>query len=153
MQKNNSWNLKDIYENKEKLEKDKEELLNMLDKIYMCKGRLTKKKENMLQTFKLYEKALEKLEKIYAYAILNYHIEMKNNEKIKMFKEAEKLDSFFEEKTSFIEPEILSGNEETIRAYLKEEGLEKYKIKIEKILQDKEHTLMEKEEKLFANYQ
>ena len=60
MKENRKWNFKDIYENEEKFKEDEEELKSILEEVSKYKGKVTTKKENLLQIFKLYEKALEK---------------------------------------------------------------------------------------------
>ena len=154
MEEQNKWNYKDIYIDKSMFDEDKEKLKDILEEIYKYKGKVTSKKENLLKIYELYSKALGKLERLYAYRMLQYHTDMKNDKKIKNFKDVEKLDSIFEKKTSFIEPEILSENEETIKIYFKEEKkLKKYQRTIQNILKEKEHTLTKKEEEIIANYQ
>ena len=68
-----------------------------------------------------YEEILKKFEKVYAYGMLTYHLDMSNQDGIKIFKEVENLGTEFNVATSFIIPEITYANEDRIKEYIKEE--------------------------------
>ena len=53
-------------------------------------------------------------------------------------------------RTAFIQPQILSLSEETLRAAMEKEDLAPYRFTMEKLLRQKPHTLSEKEEALLA---
>jgi len=74
--------------------------------------------QNLYECYKLNEQALQKYEKIYAYAMLKYHLDMSNQESIKLFKDAENIGTLFNTKTSFISPEITYADEEKIKKYI-----------------------------------
>ena len=58
--------------------------------------------------------SVELLEKLYAYGMLNYHLDMSNQENIKLFKEVEALEAEFGTVTSFITPELIYTDTEVI---------------------------------------
>ena len=49
------WNLKDIYESEEDLEKAKSKIYNLLNKIEQYKGILAKDANNIYECYKIYE--------------------------------------------------------------------------------------------------
>ena len=147
-----NWNLKDIFENKEEYEKTKKELLENLDKIKSYKGKICDSSDNLYNLYSLDEKALEQFEKIYSYGMLKYHLNMADQEGIKLFKEVESLGTIFNTKTSYITPEITYGDEEKIKEFIKEERFKGYRRDILDILEEKKHTLSKEEENLLANY-
>ena len=55
-------------------------------------------------------------------------------------------------RTAFVQPQILSLSEETLRAAMEEEELAPYSYLMEKLLRQKPHTLSEKEEALLARF-
>ena len=55
-------------------------------------------------------------------------------------------------RTAFIQPQILSLSEETLRAAMEKEDLAPYRFTMEKLLRQKPHTLSEKEEALLARF-
>ena len=148
-----SWNLKDLYNNQKEFYDEMSNVKENLKQIETYKGILCDSTDNLYKCYKIYEETLMKFEKIYAYGLLNYHLNMADQEKIKLFKEVENLNSEFSTKTAYITPEITFTDENIVSNYLKEDNrLEPYKIDIQKILEKKKHTLSKEEENLLANY-
>lgn len=152
MEEKNSWNLQDIFENEEQFKKEKDEIIKKLEEIAKYQGILCDTSDNLFNCYKLYEQALEKFEKVYAYGMLTYHLDMSNQEGIKIFKEVENLGTEFSVKTSFITPEITYADENTIRKYISEERFKGYKRDINDILEKKKHVLSKEEENILANF-
>lgn len=146
------WNLTDIFKSLEEYENTKKELLINLDRIESFRGKLCDTAENLYNCYKFYEDASKQYEKIYAYAMLNYHLDMSNQDSIKLFKDAESLGTIFSTKTSYISPEITYSDENKIREYINKEEFEHYKRDILDILELKSHTLSKESEDLLANY-
>ena len=126
MKEKYNWNLQDIFENEEQFKKEKGEIADILEKIKTYQGILCNTSENLYNCYKLYEQALEKFEKIYAYGMLKYHLDMSNQEGIKIFKEVEGIGTEFSVATSFMTPEITYADENTIKEYIKEERFNSY---------------------------
>lgn len=148
-----NWNLTDIFKNNEEYENMKKSLLKNLDRIEKYKGKLCENANNLYCCYKLEEQALQEYERIYAYAMLKYHVDMSNQESIKLFKEAENLGTMFETKTSFISPELTYADEEKIKQYIKENReLKPYKRDIIDTLELKKHTLSQEAEDILAKY-
>ena len=148
-----SWNLADIFANKSEFDETKNKLNKLLTDIQEYKDSICKSAENLYNCYNKYEKALELLEKLYAYGMLNYHLNMSNQENIKLFKEVEALEAEFGTVTSFITPELIYTDTEVIEKYLKEEPkLSKYARIIKDTLKEKEHILSKSEEELLSNY-
>ena len=152
MEEKNSWNLQDIFEHEEQFKKEKDEIIKKLEEIAKYQGILCDTSDNLFNCYKLYEQALEKFEKVYAYGMLTYHLDMSNQEGIKIFKEVENLGTEFSVKTSFITPEITYADENTIRKYISEERFKGYKRDINDILEKKKHVLSKEEENILANF-
>lgn len=148
------WNLKEIFENREEFDKTKKELEKDLEGISSYQGKLCSSSDNLYNCYNLYEKALEKYEKLYGYGMLYYNLDMSNQEGIKLYKEVEALGTEFSTKTSFMTPEITYSEEGLVEKYLSEDRrLDRYKREILDILKEKEHILSKEEENLLANYQ
>lgn len=152
MEEKNSWNLQDIFENEEQFKKEKDEIIKKLEEIAKYQGILCDTSDNLFNCYKLYEQALGKFEKVYAYGMLTYHLDMSNQEGIKIFKEVENLGTEFSVKTSFITPEITYADENAIRKYISEERFKGYKRDINDILEKKKHVLSKEEENILANF-
>ncbi len=106
MQENYNWNLQDIFESEEQFNTEKDKLKKILEEIKAYKGKICDTSDNLYNCYNLLEQALEKYEKIYSYGMLKYHLDMSNQEGIKLFKEVEILGTDFSVATSFITPEI-----------------------------------------------
>ena len=131
MEEKYKWNLEDILKNMNEFEETKKSMEEDLNKIEEFKGFLCKSSDNLYKAYSIYEKALEKLEKLYAYGMLKYNLDMSNQEAIKLYKQVESLETLFSTKTSFITPEITYEDVNKIK------GL---------------HTLSKEGEELLANY-
>ena len=101
-------------------EKEIEKLNKMLNEIKTYQGKLFNSSENIYQCYRNYEKALEYYEKIYAYGMLKFHLDMANSENIKLFKRCEGIGTEFEMTTSFITPEITDIDTDLLLKYLDE---------------------------------
>ena len=148
-----SWDLTDLFKDKEDFYEEMKNVKDKLKQIKSYKGILCNSSENLYQCYHLYETALMKIEQVYAYGMLNYHLNMADQEGIKLFKEAENLNAEFSTATAYITPEITFTDENMINKYLKEDSrLEPYKRDIQNILKKKKHILSKEEENLLANY-
>ena len=148
-----NWNLKEIFKNKEEFNIMKKGLEEDLENISKYQGILCENSNNLYYCYKLFEKALEKYEKLYDYGMLYYNLDMSNQEGIKLYKEVEAIGTNFSTKTAFMTPEITYADSKEIEKYLKEDKrLEPYKRDILDILEKKEYILSKEEENILANY-
>ena len=148
-----NWNLKDLFENVEEFNKEKQEIQNILKEIKTYQGKLCDTSDNLYDCYRLYEQALEKYEKVYSYGMLTYHLDMSNQKGIKLYKDVESLGTEFSVSTSFITPEITYADEVKVQNYLKnDKRLNKYSRDIKDILEKKKHVLSKEAENLLANY-
>ncbi len=152
MEEKYNWNLQDIFGNEELFKKEKGEIADILEKIKKYQGTLCNTSDNLYNCYKLYEQVLEKFEKVYAYGMLKYHLDMSNQEGIKIFKEVEGIGTEFSVATSFMTPEITYADENTIKEYIKEERFKGYERDIKDILNEKKHVLSKEEENILANF-
>lgn len=150
---NLEWNLEDIFHNKEEFENAKNELENKIKIVESYKGTLEKSAENIYNCYKANCEALEIHEKLYAYAMLKYHQNMADTERIKLYKEIESLTSDFSTRIAFIEPEITQIDEKIIEKYLKENTkLQEFEKTLKDILKEKKHILSEELETALSKY-
>ena len=149
----NNWNLQDIFKTTKEYDQTKKEIKEILQKIETYQGKLCSNSENLYNCYNLYEQALEKFEKVYAYGMLTYHLDMSNQEGIKLFKEVEALGTEFTIATSYITPEITYADEAIIKNYLEKDArLKPYARDIKETLEKKKHILSKEEENILANY-
>ena len=153
MQEKYNWDLTDLFKNKEEFQKAIENMKQDLKEIQKYKGILCDNSDNLYECYNLYEKILIDFDKIYSYGMFSYHLDMANQEGIKLFKEVESLSSEFSTLTSYITPEIISADENVIRKFLKEDSrLKKYERDINDELEKKKHILSKEAENILASY-
>lgn len=147
------WDLTDIFKTKEEFEEEIIKLKEKLEHIKEYQGKLSLSSENIYKCYNLYERALEHYEKIYAYGMLKFHLDMADGENIKLYKRCESLGTEFEKITSFITPEITNIDTKTLLQYIEEnKDLQRYKRELKEIIRDKAHILTKEEENILANY-
>ncbi len=153
MEEKYTWNLTDIFKTKEEFEKEIGELNRTLENVKIYKGKLAESSQNIYECYKNYEKALEHYEKIYAYGMLKFHLDMADSENIKLFKRCEGIGTEFEKITSFITPEITDIDTDILLKYLEKNAeLKRYERLIKEIIENKAHILSKEEENILANY-
>lgn len=146
------WNLQEIFENQEELEKSINELYKLIEDIKKYKGTLSSGVNELYNCYKTLEKALELHEKIYGYAMLKYHQDMSSQESIKLYKRVENITTEFSEAESFISPEISKIDDSILEEYLKDERMKEYEKSIRDIMKEKKHILSEEVEEVLAKY-
>ena len=147
-----NWNLKDIFKDKNEFKKAENELKELFEKIKKYQGILCDSSDNLYNCYKLYEDALKIYEKVYSYGMMTYHLDMSNQESIKLYKEVESLGADFGIAISFIIPEITYSDETKIQNYIKnDDRLKRYSRDIKDILKKKIHVLSKEQENLLAN--
>lgn len=146
------WNLKEIFENEDALEKAIKDLYCLIEKIKAFKGKLGNNVDEMVNCYKTLEVALELHERIYAYAMLKYHQDMSNQEAIKLYKRIETITTEFSEAESFMSPEICKIEDSRLEEYLNDERMKEYEKSIRDIMKEKKHILSEEVEEVLAKY-
>ena len=106
MEEKYQWNLKDIFKSTEDFENTIKQLQKNLEIVKTYQGELAKSSENLYNCYNAYEKALENYEKIYAYGMLKFHLNMADSGNIKLYKRCEAIGTEFEKTLSFMTPEI-----------------------------------------------
>ena len=146
-----TWDLSTIFETDQKWEEELALLTEDTKQAASLEGHLLDSAENLLAITERYLDLSRRLEKLYVYA------HMKNDQDTRVAKYQEyyakamtlysQLDQFF----SFYEPEFMAITEEQYKNFLEEEPkLQPYKHFFDKLLQNKDHVLSQREEELLA---
>ena len=153
MEEKYQWNLTDIFKSTEDFENTIKQLQKNLETVKTYQGELAKSSENLYNCYNAYEKALENYEKIYAYGMLKFHLNMADSENIKLYKRCEAIGTEFEKTLSFMTPEITEIDTNKLLKFIEEnEKLKRYEREIKEIIKEKEHVLSKQEENLLAMY-
>ena len=146
-----TWDLSTIFETDQKWEEELALLTEDTKEAASLEGHLLDSAESLLNITERYLDLSRRLEKLYVYA------HMKNDQDTRVAKYQEyyakamtlysQLDQIF----SFYEPEFMAITEEQYQNFLAEEPkLQPYKHFFDKLLQNKDHVLSQREEELLA---
>ena len=146
-----TWDLSTIFETDQKWEEELALLTEDTKEAARLEGHLLDSAESLLNITERYFDLSRRLEKLYVYA------HMKNDQDTRVAKyqeyyaKAMALYSQLDQVFSFYEPEFMAITEEQYQDFLAEEPkLQPYKHFFDKLLQNKEHVLSQREEELLA---
>ena len=148
------WDLESIYSSEDEFNKDKEKVMNLINKIQEFKGTITSTSENLLNYLKLDEEIMITLTNLYIYSSCKYHEDVSNSQNLKSYNEISNIDAIYSNKSSFVMPELLKTDYNIIKEYIKENDLLKeYEFDLTEIYKYQKYVLSENEEKLLSNIQ
>ena len=146
-----TWDLSTIFETDQKWEEELALLTEETKQAASLEGHLLDSAESLLNITERYLDLSRRLEKLYVYA------HMKNDQDTRVAKyqeyyaKAMTLYSQLDQVFSFYEPEFMAITEEQYQNFLAEEPkLQPYKHFFDKLLQNKDHVLSQREEELLA---
>ena len=146
-----TWDLSTIFETDQKWEEELALLTEDTKEAASLEGHLLDSAESLLNITERYLDLSRRLEKLYVYA------HMKNDQDTRVAKyqeyyaKAMTLYSQLDQVFSFYEPEFMAITEDQYQNFLAEEPkLQPYKHFFDKLLQNKDHVLSQREEELLA---
>ena len=146
-----TWDLSTIFETDQKWEEELALLTKDTKEAASLEGHLLDSAESLLEITERYLDLSRRLEKLYVYA------HMKNDQDTRVAKyqeyyaKAMTLYSQLDQVFSFYEPEFMAITEDQYQNFLAEEPkLQPYKHFFDKLLQNKDHVLSQREEELLA---
>jgi len=146
-----TWNLADLYPSVEAWEEAKNEMVKQFDEILQFKGKLTSSASQCLACLQLDSEISKTFSKLYSYAGMNSDQDTRVAANMGLRQELGQLVTDYSSKTSFMEPELVKLDKETIDQFIKEEPeLEVYRFALYDLQRRKEHMLSEPEEKIIA---
>ncbi len=146
-----TWDLTAIFQDEKAFIKCYEEVKKDLPKITEYQGRILESSDTLLAFLELTDTIERKLYKLYYYAHLNLDVDTTNT--ISQEREGKVTNLLQEESvlSSFVLPELLKGNYDDVKKYIKEnKDLEKYRFNLESIYRYQKHSLSEENEKLLS---
>lgn len=149
--KENTWALEDLYINDDAWKSDGVRLQFAIDELKEYDGKLQDSAGKLLECLKAYADADCLLEAYYVYANERYHQDTANFYYQGFAGEAEIKMNLLQAAVSYMVPQILAIPKEKLDEFYSEEPeLLEYRIFIENIQRQKEHTLDEKGEAMLA---
>ncbi|WP_066187108.1 MULTISPECIES: oligoendopeptidase F [Gracilibacillus] len=146
-----TWRLEDIFATDEEWEKEWKAVQQLLPKFADFQSKLQESAENLYQLLKLQDEVSERLSKLYTYAHMRYDQDTTNSFYQALNGKAENLITQASSTMSFITPEMLKLDEQTLQQYVQQhEGLQQYQHTFDEINRQRPHVLSEEEEALLA---
>lgn len=139
------WNLQDIYKSDIEFEDDLKKLSKNVEKFAKFKGKLSNF-DQILQYFIFSEEFEKLLEKVNSYIMLNHDTNLKDEKFVKYNEELNLILFKLSNTTSFVMPELSKIDDKILKELLNNKRFENYNLEIESIIENKIHTLTEKEE-------
>lgn len=144
------WDFTHIFPTKEAWEAAYKEAEAMTAGLAAYEGTLGESAAALQKALDAVNAAGEKLERVYLYAMLHKSGDNGDPEYQTMEARCVTLLVSYQMTTAFLTPEILSIPEETLAAYMKEEGLATYRHMIEDMCRARAHTLDAARERMLA---
>jgi len=146
-----TWNSTHIFADKQAWEDELAALAEAIPTLTRYKGKLLESAENILATEELTHDMMVRLYKVYVYAQTLYDVDQGNNGAREMQGRVSAMFPAFGEATSWIEPELLEIDPETIKGFMREnKELAVYDYYFSELWRQKENTLTSPEERLMA---
>ena len=144
-----TWDLTTLFADDNSWRQTYDELKSRLAEFKKFEGKLAAPAE-LLACFEFDDAVFMLMERITIYAYLKYSQDVANPKYQEMNGLAENLRAEALQATSFIRPEILEIDESLLNTIIRNEKLAAYRLKLDRILRRKPHTLGKDEEKLLA---
>lgn len=147
---NCQWKLEDLYASDEAWTAAKDELTGRLGQILQYKGKLGQA-TSLLACLELDSDISKAFGRLYSYASMKSDLDTRVADNQAMKQIVRQLMTDYSSKASFVEPEIVQLDAETIEGFIAAEpGLKVYRMYLMDILRRKAHKLSEAEEKILA---
>ena len=143
------WNLELIYENNSMWEKAFSDVQSDINRIQEFKDKLGDKSK-LIEFIKLEESISLELGKIYVYAHMKSHEDLRISKHQEYAARADILNTLFAEATAFYAPEVLRIPESKLQKFLEDDDLKLYSFHFEELLHSKSHTLSPEQEEILA---
>ncbi|MGM7722329.1 oligoendopeptidase F [Metabacillus sp. Hm71] len=144
------WNLKDIYSDQQKWEKDYQQIEEMAIKLKASDGKITDG-NTLYQFLKQKEELSYKLNKLYAFAMLSVDEDTRETKAQSLLDRAKQLNVKVSSSTSFFMPFLLNLDEETLKSYIAEDDrLTYFEQDLLESFRYKKHVLNKEQEEILS---
>lgn len=150
VKKEDTWNLDHLYTEEEAFHADLEEIKLLSHKAPSFQGKIGTSKGTFLEVLEYVSSISLKSEKVMQYSFLRHAADGSDNTNQRLKSMATTLLTDVSAAMSFIEPEILSIDENTITSWLLDPSFKDHKVMVMKMLRYKPHVLSSEMEHLMA---
>lgn len=145
------WKRSDLFATDEAWEKEYEKVEKQYGSYDFSQyvGKLSDK-EKLKECLTTIDEACRKIEKLYLYAQMRQHEDMRDSSATAALAKVNAFASKTFAEFSFVEPELTSLSEETLRSFINDPELKDYDYRLQRIESSKAHVLSAAEEKLLT---
>ena len=148
--KEDTWDLSKLFPNDAAWEDSLAAFEKRIEGFEQFKGTLGKGARELAACLE-YDSGTDRLaERLGNYAYLKTTEDQSNSEYQRMLGRFQNIATRAGEAASFIRPELLAIDDETMQSYLQDSSLELYRLQLERLLRFKKYTLSDREEQLLA---
>ena len=148
-----TWDLSVIYSSDEAWEEEFKKIEKQVPEIENYKGKAAESAESLHETLQFSDKLSQDLNKLYVYSHLKHDQDTTNGKYQGMESRVRSLGAKLSAAASFITPEILAIDEETIEKYINEyEPLNLYRQMLTELNLQRPHILSAEKEELIAQF-
>lgn len=151
---NSKWNVESIYSDIQGWSQEYQKFFTQANggwqEIKKYQGSLHQGPEEVKKLFDTMYGYSRALDRLYTYAHLRHDEDTANNEHKAIYSKGLSLYRGFGEAVSWVNPEILSLDSQTIERYLKAPELAEYRIILQKLIDQKKYVLPAEQERLLA---
>lgn len=145
------WDLTDLYISDEAWYEAKNKASEKIEALSQFKGMLSESPIKILACLEFSTELLKELRRLSSYSWNKTRQDLRNSKYRAMDQETNQLNTKYNAHASFIQPEILSMDEQTIQKYIKTEpALKPYVFFLNDLMRRKKHILSDNEEKVIA---
>lgn len=145
-----TWNLKDIYDDQSNWEKDYQEVLKMTEKLKTYDGHI-QSAQDLFDYLRLSEELGYIYNKLYVFAMLQADLDTRVTSSQALLDRAGKLGQKISNASAFFMPFLLSLEENTLKGYIKEiEGLKYFEEDLLDSFRYKAHVLSKEQEEVLS---
>ncbi len=144
------WNMSDVYPTETLWKSDLDKAKSLFQTLKTFKGTICQTIDTFANCMKQMTEIELLTEKVYFYANQKYHEDLGCGKYQNMAGESADLMTQFYTVTSFIEPELLAADENTIKDYLKREDLQEFQQYFDNLFRQKKHILNDEAEEILA---
>ena len=146
-----TWDLRDLYPTEEAWQQEKKRISEMIPSLDQYVGTLGISASQLLSCLELLTTLSKELTRLHSYASMRSDEDTRVSTYLGMQQEIQQLYAVFSSKASFIEPEILHLDPQTVQLFIaSEKKLLPYQFYLQDILRRKEHTGTPGEERIIA---
>lgn len=146
-----TWNLNDMVKDLDDWQALYDTIESDTKEITALSGKLLDSADNLYECLHKKDQLTIKFNRIFVYSNMSSHQDTNNSDAQTLVQKIGSLQVNVSSQLAFIDPEIMSGDEATLRAFLEShEGLKLYKHYLENMLRQKAHILPKEQEELLA---